>query len=256
MIADFSYKFQSSPPVINLTEEVTITATIENPGVWQKSFVLLPVAQKSGDFKVGFPVDVNYFNELTDTIRSELAIAAQRYQLIIEARVHTTADTDFGRIDDVFTQTLTGELTPATVTWNQELAKSQPGAIERSRLIYNPERLLGLSVSEARIVLPAATGIFSILFLYVLAVYVRLKPVEISPINEEARRAKKKYKGQIVDVSALPPIGADEKVIRFDSVGELVAAADTLLKLVLHLAKADKHTYCVIDGLIKVRICQ
>jgi hypothetical protein len=67
-------------------------------------------------------------------------------------------------------------------------------------------------------------------------------------IEEEALRAKKKYKNVIVDVTELPPIKGEEAVIPFGSVDELVKAADSLLKPVLHQVVADKHIYCVIDG--------
>ena len=251
MDVTFAYKFAASRPANKLTEEVKITAVLDSLELWSKIFVLVPSTSKSGDFAVTFPLDLEHFNKVIEAIQNEIGVSGESPTLTITADVHTVAETDAGTIDENFKQTLSSTLEGGTLKWNEELAKSQPGAIERTRLMPNPKRLLGLSVDEARIVFPALTGVFFILFLYVLAVYIRLKPVEVSPINEEARRAKKKFKRMIVDVSALPPIGADEKVIRFDSVEELATAADALLKPVLHLAEADKHTYCVIDGLIR-----
>jgi hypothetical protein len=70
-------------------------------------------------------------------------------------------------------------------------------------------------------------------------------------VEEEALGAKKKHKGVIVDVGELPPTRAGEIIIPIGSVDELVRTADALLKPVLHQAEADKHTYCVIDGVIR-----
>jgi hypothetical protein len=91
--------------------------------------------------------------------------------------------------------------------------------------------------------------VFALLF--VLRNSRQVPVVAISRAEEEALRAKRKHKGVIVDVGELPPAGAGETVIPIGSVDELVGIADALLKPVLHHARADKHTYCVIDGVVR-----
>jgi hypothetical protein len=46
--ASFSYQFLSDKPAANLVEEVEITAVLEHPGMWSKSFTLVPRTGYSG----------------------------------------------------------------------------------------------------------------------------------------------------------------------------------------------------------------
>ncbi len=55
----FSYKFKSDKPVSQVAEEVEIKAALENPGVWSKTFVLVPLTKTSGDFTSTFSLDIN-----------------------------------------------------------------------------------------------------------------------------------------------------------------------------------------------------
>jgi len=253
MDATFYYQFQSDWPVRNITTETSITATVEAPELWSKQFPL-KYTESDGDFDLTFPVDLAGYLQFIDNVRTETSVtpASNVYNITLTADVHITAETAFGPIDKVFTQTLRGALRAGVLTWDEELTKTEPGSIKQTVLVPNPDKLLGLSVNEARIIFPVATGVFFILLLYLSSlIYMRRKPAEVPSIVREARRARKKYKGVISDVVELPAVRADEKVIPFASLDELATAADALLKPVLHLAEADKHTYCVIDGLIR-----
>ncbi len=251
MLANFSYQFLCDKPVQKLTEEVEVKAILGYPGSWSKTFILVPKTQKSGEFRVDFAVDINFFNELASTIRGEMGILAASHNLTITAVVHTIAETDFGTIDEVFTHSLEGTLTAATITWSDDLEGSKAGFIMSTHLVPNTEKFVGLSLDEARITFPITAGIIFPFAIYLLIINVASQALPLSRIEREARRAKRKYKNAIVDVTDLPPIRSKEVVIPFDSVDELVKSADALLKPVLHQAIADKHIYCVIDGLTR-----
>jgi len=135
--------------------------------------------------------------------------------------------------------------------WEGELVGSKPGAIEMSRIIPNPNKFVGLSISEVRILSATAVGIIFILLVYLIVMKIWFKPEKLSSIEEEALRAKKTHKDVIVDIGELPEAKAREMVIQLSSLDELIKAADGLLKPVLHKAEAHKHTYCVIDGLTR-----
>lgn len=243
MKAKFSYHFVCDQPVRNLVEEVEVTAILEYPGMWSKTFTLVPKTEKSGPFMVSFPVDVNRFKELTDTLRNELGFGAASHDLTIQAVIHTRADTDFGPIDEVFVHTLDGRLEASTLTWGDKLDKVQPGSITGTATTSG--------VSRDTIGSPITLALALFGFLYVLRNYTRAKPEPMSQIEAEAQRARKKHKNVIVEVSELPPRKAEETVIPIESIDEIVKTADALLKPVLHQVEADKHTYCVIDGLTR-----
>ena len=240
--ASFSYQFRSDKAVANLVEEVEVTAVLEYPGMWSKSFTLVPRTKKSGPFVVDFPVDIEVFDAMTNTLRSELGFGAATYDLTIQAVVHTTGDTDSGHIDEVFAHSLQGQLGMSTFTLKGDLGKQQPGTIVENRMVPVGKAWVFRVLSLAGL----ALAVFG--FLFVLRNSRQAQAVAISRMEEEALRAKKKHKGVIVDVGELPPTGAGEAVIPIGSVDELVRTADALLKPVLHHAEADKHTYCIIDS--------
>ena len=49
--ASFSYEFNCDRPIRERSEEVEITAIIENPDKWSKSIVLVPKTEKNGDLR-------------------------------------------------------------------------------------------------------------------------------------------------------------------------------------------------------------
>ena len=250
MDVTFYYKFKSDKPVRELTNEITINAILENPGVWSKTLVLVPRTKKSGDFSIGFPLDVNYVLEMIEAIRSETGVPAESYNLTIKADVHTIAQTDFGPIDEVFSQTLSTALGKGTLEWNEELVASTPGSIETSVMIPNPNKYLGLSVSGVRNLSAAVAGIFFLLLLFSIMLYVKLKPAELSQIEREALRTRKKYGERMAEAMSQTPV-EDEKTISIGSMEDLIKVADELGKPVIHQAPGtpeEAHAYYVFDG--------
>ena len=240
--ASFSYQFLSDKPATNLVEEVEVTAILEHPGMWSKSLTLVPKTVYTGPFTVDFPIDIDAFNKIANTVRSQIGLAVTSYDLTIEAVVHTTGDTESGYIDKVFTHSLKGELGTTTFTMTGNLNRQQPGVLAENRMIPVANTWV------FRILSVVGLALVVLALLFVLRNSRRAQTVAISGMEDEALRAKRKHKGVSVDVGELPPIGAGEMVIPISSVEELVSTADALLKPVLHHAQADKHTYCVIDG--------
>jgi len=240
--ASFSYQFLSDKPATNLVEVVEVTAVLKYPGMWSKSFTLVPKTGKSGPFVVDFPVDIKAFDAMANTLRSELGFGAATYDLTIQAVVHTTGNIDSEHIDQVFTHSLQGKLGMTTFTLAGNLGKQQPGIIVENTMVPVGKTWVYRALSLAGL----ALAVFALLF--VLRNRRQAQAIAISSMEEEALRAKRKHKGVIVDVGELPPIGAGEAVIPINSVDELVRTADALLKPVLHHAEADKHTYCIIDS--------
>ncbi len=250
METSYYYDFRASRPVTEVTQEVTITATIDNPEFWSKTFVLVPSTRQPDSLKVDFPLDIVYLNELLTAIRTETGTGGEAYNFIIEAFVHVTAQTDIGTIDETFTQTLSTELGGGTLIWNEELEMTQEDAITTTRIIPNPSRYLGLSVDGLKTTSLILGLIFLVIFIASLVFYNQTKPVELSLFEKEALAVGKKYADRIAQASSQTPID-DEKIISLGSIEDLVKVADELGKPIMHqppTASEKRHTYYVIDG--------
>jgi hypothetical protein len=251
MEASYYYDFLASRPVTDLYEEVTITATIESPDFWSKSFVLVPSTRQSGSFQVDFPVDINYLNELYKAILAETGTGGEANNLTIEAFVHVTAQSDYGPIDEVFTQTLSTELGASTLTWNEDLAMTQEGAFTTTYIIPNPNRYLGLSVSGVKTTSLILGIIFLIIFIASVVFSNKTKPPELPLFDKTALAVAKKYADRIAEVSNQTSL-IDEKIITLGSIEDLVKVADELGKPIMHqppTATDKRHIYYVIDDI-------
>ena len=246
----FAYRLESSKPVSQITEQVKIVAILENPGYWSKDFVLVPLTLKQGNFNVSFPLDISRLTDSIKAIEQETGVSGA-CNLTIRADVSTAAQTDFGPIEEDFQQTLTSTLGGGTLAWTEELAKSMPGSIERSQMIPNPNRYLGLPVTGIRALSATTAGVMLGLFIYFLRLYMKFKPAPPPEIEKEIQLARRKYKELIVDVEELPDIRGGETVISLSSLDDLIRTAEELLKPVLHKGEKEKHTYCAIDGLVR-----
>jgi hypothetical protein len=253
METSYQYHFMASHPVTDLYDEVTITATLESPDFWSKTFILVPSTRQTGAGQVNFQADIAYLNELLNAIREETGTTGEAYNLIIEAFVHVTAQTDYGPIDEVFTQTLSTEMGAGTLIWNEELSASQEGAITTTQIIPNPNKYLGLSVSGVKTT-SLILGIISLLvFIASLVFYNQTKPAELPMFEKEAIAAGKKYADRIAEASGRTPI-AGEKVISLGSIEDLVKVADELGKPIIHqppTATERRHAYYIIEGTIQ-----
>lgn len=250
MEVTFSYRFKSDRPVNQIAEEVEITALLENPEVWAKKVVLVPRTQKSGDFSISFPLDLNRLAELASTIGWETGVSASPPRLTIKADVHTVAQTDSGQIDEVFSQTMKSTLGGDLLEWDKELAKTQPGSIGEKGPIPNPNRYLGLSVSEARTASAAVAGLFSLFFLFSVVLYIMSRPAAPPQIEREVLRARKMYGERMAEATSQTPIEG-EKTISLGSMEDLITVADELGKPIIHQAPStpqEGHAYYVFDG--------
>jgi hypothetical protein len=250
MDTSYYYQFRASHSVTDLAEEVTITATLEAPELWSKSFVLVPSTRQEGDFSVDFPVNIVNLNEMLNNIRTETGTGGEAYNLVIEAFVHVTAQTDYGPIDEVFTQTLSTELGGGTLIWNEDLEKTQEGAITTTYTIPNSNRYLGLSAGGVKTTSLTLLLIFLAIFITSLVFYQKTKPAELPRFDKEALAIGKKYADRIAQTSSQTPV-ASEKIISLGSIEDLVKVADELGKPIMYQPPTNsekQHTYYVIDG--------
>ncbi|MBU2009866.1 MAG: DUF5305 domain-containing protein [Chloroflexi bacterium] len=250
MDATFYYQFKSDPPASKVTTDVTITAVLDATGLWSKKFSIL-TASKGGDFDISFPVELTGYLELFDTVRAQTGASGESNTVTISADVHTLAETPLGLIEETFGQAMVGTLRGNVLDWDKELAKSQPGSIKEARLVPNPNKYLVFSVAGARILSTALAGIFLLCFVASLVLYVRSRPAELSWIEKEVARAKKKYGGIMAEATI-----EDDKTLSVGSMQDLLRVASELGKPIMHQAPAgprEPHAYYVFDGATRYR---
>jgi len=158
--------------------------------------------------------------------------------------VHAIAETDWGTIDEVYTQTLEAKLEGNTLTFGEEMSQSQPGSIGVITIPVASERG-GWKI-------PSLGGLVAALVAFGFLGWQQpqLKP-GLAEVEVEAARAKKKYKQVMVDIEELPEVKPSETVIPLSSLDDLVRIADDLVKPVLHQVEAGRHIYCTIDGAVR-----
>jgi hypothetical protein len=240
--ASFSYRFLCDRPISAQSQEVEITATIENPGKWSKSLVVMPETSREGSFAIPFFIDIQYFTRVIDAIGQETGIPGTSHNITIKADVHTVAQTDVGTINEVYTQTLSGKLESNILIFDEELSRSKSG-------ILGGAAIPGAS-QEGRSRTPWIIGL--VVALLALGYFgwnqTQLGVAMVSAGEAEAARAKKKYKQVMVDVEELPEVKPTEIVIPLNSLDDLVRIADDLVKPILHWVQEGRHSYCVIDS--------
>ncbi len=247
MDVTYRYRFISPQPASGVSSNLTITAAIEAPGVWSKSF-LLRSSKEGAQFNVSFPLDISAYSELLAAIQSETGASADSYNLTVTATVHVAARTSAGPIDETFTQAMKGTLKGSTLEWDKELTRTQPGSIKQTKVVAN--NYLGMPVAQAKVLFAVLEGVFCLLFASSLFLYVRTKPAEPPRIEKEIARLQKKYGQRMAAAIDQTPANTD-KTISMRSMEDLIKVADELGKPIIHHAPADSqqpHTYYVIDG--------
>ena len=243
--ASFSYRFLCDRPISEQSQEVDVSATIENPGKWSKSLVLMPKTSRNGSFTMPFSIDIQYFTRVIDAIGQETGVTGNSYSITLKASVHTVAQTDVGAINETFTQTLGATLEENTLTFDEELSGSQFGTIGGAATPEASEEGRSMALWIICLVVALlALGYFS-------WSQSRLGLAMVSAGEAEVSRAKKKYRQMMVDVEELPEVKPTETVIPLNSLDDLARIADDLVKPILHHIKEGRHSYCVIDNIVR-----
>ena len=240
--ASFSYQFLCDRPISEQSQEVEITATIENPEQWSKSLVVMPKTNKAGSFTISFPIDIQYFTMVIDAIGQETGVRGSSHNVMIKAEVHTVAQTDVGTINEVYTQTLSGKLEANALTFGKELSRSKSGSIGGAAI----PGASGEGGSRAPWIIGLVIALLALGYFGWSQTRLRLAPVSAG--EAEAARARKKYRQMMVDVEELPEVKPTETVIPLNSLDDLARIADDLVKPILHQAEEGRHSYCVIDS--------
>jgi len=241
----FSFKFESDEALSDVVNEVEVTAAVGEVGGTHETFVLVPKSQETGGFSANFSLDVPLFYAVIQSIEEETGASAPSHELTITADVHTVAESEFGPIDETFSQKLVVSLGQDEVWWPEVTPETKEGSIEETMVVPNT------GATTAKVGSLGALVMIATILAYSIWSYREFKHKWISRIEADALLIKNKRPDLVVDVETLPDIGKEGTVAELGSLGELIKTADSLFKPILHLAEPERHIYCVIDGLTR-----
>jgi hypothetical protein len=250
----FLYQLKSDQPVNNFKEDIVVTGVLEAPKAWSRTFTLLQ-ASKSGNFSVSLPLDVAGYMVLADAIRTETGAPAEEYDLTITARVHSTGETQYGKIDENYSQELKGIFKGGTLEWNKDLTKTQSGGIKTTNIVTNSQKYLGLSLSAARTTSLILMVIFLLLTALTMVFYFRYRPAPVPTTVKKVAQLKKKYGQRMAEATgnSMIDISADSRnVLTLDSMEDLIKIADELAKPIIYQEPGpdgEQYAYFVLDGI-------
>jgi len=247
MEVTFSYRLLTSSPVSQANTEVKIEAIAANPAEWSKTFILIPPTPEEAEFAISFPLDIDQFNTVFDTIQEETDLFASYRDLTLVATVHTVAQTEQGQIDEIFTHSIKTDLRGGVMTWANDAEVSVPGSLDTTVLITEPASLWIFSVLGVRIFSAFIASVMLAVLVFYLWTYLRLRQDSAALVAERAREISQKYKSLIVEVNELPEMDAGETILPLESLEELVKVSQGLLKPVHHWYESDEHIYWVYD---------
>lgn len=249
MDVSFRYSFKANKPIENVTTDIQITASIAVPNLWFRTFPVLN-ASKNGNFVIDFPIDLVGYMKLFDLINTETGIPSDSSEVTVDAQLHTVGQSQFGPIDETYSQEMKGTIRGNVIDWDKELTKTQSGAIKQVTLVRNGSKYLGLSVDWAKNLTRALTVIFLLLLVFSLILYFRSRRTPRSLVNVEALRIRKKYKQRIAEAISQTPM-ENETLISLSSMESLITVADELGKPIIHqgpVTSEGQHAYHILDG--------
>jgi hypothetical protein len=248
----FDYSFGSDKSIEPIATDLEIMVVLEAGDIWIKEFPLLQI-EADGSSNAKFSLDIAYYLGMINRIISETGVSPESSSITVSAKVHATADTPFGKIEDTFSHLMLGALEIGTLQWGEELAKTENGAITIPQVVPNPQRILGLSVPGARVIFSILTALSFFLGVYSVIFYFRAGSWGLSRVEQEVFQIKKQYGDRIVEATSQTTLKG-ERVISLDSIENLFNTADELGKIVIHqppISQEDHHAYYLFDGITR-----
>jgi hypothetical protein len=115
-----SFRYETDlAPLQARRQGVKVEAVLENGDLWQKTIELVPVTEKTGNFKIEFTLDLDEINEMFDTIDLETGIATRTRQITLVATVGLGEHLE----SSTFVQSLPITLSPAVLEIGGELVE-------------------------------------------------------------------------------------------------------------------------------------
>jgi len=141
----YSYSFFCEEPTSPPKTTVEISAVVSSPGLWTKEYVMVPETKHTGDVTVTFPLDIDEFQQVANSIASEIGIGVSAPQVTLKANVHVEVETKAGLLVDSFVQTCGVKLSATTLEWERPFTLTRKGYWEG--MMYEQQGIFGYSIA-------------------------------------------------------------------------------------------------------------
>lgn len=243
---DFNYHLRTEQLVGEPEYTYQISAILGTPGLWEKTFTLIPPTTTNEEPSTSFVLPIPQFMDLIDTIREETQATTGTPRLTVRALVQPQAQSQYGPISEPFEQTLLLTFEGETIHIADNLVHTQAGQISETQVVPDSGRNQIRRASLAGLV-------FSLLLLAYLGwMYVQFR-THVPVAEKELARAKKRLKGLLVKADTVPPARTDHVVIQVHSLADLISMAEETYLPVIYTPNDDSVTYCVLAGSGAVR---
>jgi hypothetical protein len=203
MDVTFNYLFKADKPVSGLNTKFDLTAIVTAPNLWTRSFPLLHKTSNTAVFKTYFAVNLDEYVQFINSVISESSVSGDSFNIIIQADISTTANSQYGIINDQFKSSLKGTVKNNILDWDKETSTTRTGSIKENTAIPNKSRTSRITIFAILV------GILFVFCAFSIVLYRKWKPTEISLFVRETTSIKKKYGQRIATMTDLVKI-ADE----------------------------------------------
>ncbi|RLG57561.1 MAG: hypothetical protein DRN83_01485 [Hadesarchaea archaeon] len=248
----FTYTFVSTQ-TSDLVVDYVLTTELEMPDKWSKSFQTgiensIVLTGETAGFSVEIPIDVEWIENIKNTLEAETGTSSSTYNFRITPRIHVLSENSVGTIDEYFIPELVLEFTSGSAEGNKitisGLDNSASGSITETYTTFHPEVLNDRNLFVA----VSAVGLIGLLF--TSFVFTRTRP---KPPEKLIKQLTSPFEGAIIDSSTEPP-REGMITVGMKSLQDLVYVGEGLGKPVLHFEKPGEknvHIFYVIDGTTK-----
>jgi hypothetical protein len=247
MEVNFAYSLAAEEKVSGINNEVSASVVLSSADGEQAVFPLLTAKQFPGDLTVKLPIDVDLLYDIIRKMENTTANDFDAtYTLLVRVNVHTVATTP-GAIDEKISALLPIKINASGLVIEEATGNAKTGSVTETTLVSNSARSTILMIALSLLALTLVMGLWTGYQIWES----RREPSIINDLWESTQQTAEKHKGIIVNVAELPEPAETEKVTQIGSLAELVKLADSLLKPILHQKDAERHVYCVIDGMAR-----
>ena len=252
-----NYQFTCTTNYNITSTQYNTTIQLESPQKWTKTFTTTDLQEifylniNTQNSSITLLLNTTKIDDIVRVIGIQTGTTSTTYNLKIKPQIQTTAQTNAGNINEVFTPTLTVEFKKETLEGNiiliQNLQQTKPGQITQTQTTPLPW------VTTQRYTSYAFTATTTSGLTLTTTLYLKTKPTK--PRKKPLKEIITPYQEIILESTQEP---TTLTTIKVPTLEDLIKISENLLKPVFHTTrpptatkKRTTHSFYIIDGQTK-----